>query len=124
MEALKERLRLMEEYLDLTQQQADAIAEDDHDKLLAGLKKRDELIAAVNALKIEEAGAGSEEIIARTKSVAAAISKLDEKNAEGVRAMMSATSDEGKKITKSREGIGKYTQKDFQYGPGFINELK
>lgn len=133
LEKLKERLDFAGKYNELTRQQEKALADDDADALLASIKERGKLIEAIDKVSaeiasLEETGANKsgsremQEVTDRTKALFSEALSLDKKNAAALGALMTQTSQQGKNIAKSRDGIGKYAQKGIYYPPGYIDQ--
>lgn len=140
MQLLTRRESLVGSYHELAQRQKQALTLDDMDALNKALTERAALIEEINAVNKElekplerylavKAGLGAaaaepEESIARTRQLLESAQELDRANMGSVRELMRQAGDGVKKMTKSREGIGKYAQRDYMFSPGYIDELK
>lgn len=133
LQKLNERLALAEKYNELTHAQKKSIEADDANALLTSLKERGSLIEAIERVSeelaaLEKASAGkspSEEakaVISRTRELFSEVLDIDKENMAAVNKLMAQTSAQGKNLTKSRDGISKYAQKNMQYDPGFFDK--
>lgn len=140
MARLEERRQLAEGYYAKTRALADALGGDEYDRVSACVDARAELAAAIDglsrALEVpmraytayrDRAPAGdarvqeAEAALAQTREIFEAVQALDRGNMAALRGLMGAAAEEGKKLTKSREGIGKYAQKDLIFTPGIFD---
>lgn len=126
-------LALAQEYKDLTYKQAQAIEDEDVEALKVCIDQRAKLIETIDAqsakIKViaEQAGYSEPDVaetLAQVKKIFETVRLLDTKNITAIKSMMMTISEEGKKVSKSREGIGKYGQKDMHVSPGYINKLQ
>lgn len=142
-ELLKKRLPLAEEYLALTLSLKEAVEAEDTGRIAACIAERGELIKAIETSyqELEEPmkqyndyvsrlnGPDSRlkearEVLGKTRDAFIRVSEIDRANMEAISAIMGRTAGEGKKLKDSRQGVGKYAQKDSILPPSFIDELK
>lgn len=140
---LNERARLADEYLGLTLRLKEALEADDMERLEACIEERGGLIKALEAsgreleapmrlyndyvsgLRGPDARlAAAMDALGQTRDIFMRVSGLDRDNMDAMSALMGKTADEGKKLKGSRQGVGKYAQRDVVFPPSFIDELK
>lgn len=133
---LDERRGLAEQYLTQAQKLNSLIENDETETIVALLDERapllDRIGALTEALKAPLAeyralpggktDARAESLIDETRERLTAAQALDKSTMEAIQALKGAAADEGKKLTKSREGIEKYGQKDMIFSPGFFDQ--